>query len=255
MASDIRTKEALDNAPFAFKAAGMLSGVAVVLKFGENTAVANGTTEDIWDAGGSFLYPPATELLDIISSVVADDAASTGARTVIVDGLDANFVEQSETVSMGGTVAVNLVNSYLRIFQAFVLTAGSGNENAGSISVRTQTGGTVRASISVGNNHSLMAVYTIPDGKTGYLEDYYADLDNPPAAGDMEFHLRIREEGGVFQVKHKIGLVADGTSHSSHSFTSPHILPEHTDIRLEATNNGANPVAVSAGFDLILIDN
>ena len=255
MAKDIRTKKALDNASFEFKASNLLNGVSNVIKFGENIAVANGTTEDVWDVGGVFLYPPATELLDIISSVVADDAASTGARTVTVDGLDTNFVEQSETVSMGGTVAVNLVNSYLRVFNAFVLTAGTGEENAGSISVRTQTGGTVRASIQIGTNHALMAVYTVPDGKTGYLSDYYADLDSPPTGGDIEFHLRIREENQVFQVRHKIGLTDDGTSHHKHVFISPLVMPEHTDVRVEATNGGANPVAVSGGFDLILIDN
>lgn len=255
MAKDIRTKVALDNAPFMFLASGFLDGIASVLKFGANPSVGATSTEDIWDAGGTFLYPVTAEPLDIISSDTDDDAADVGAHTVIVEGLDANFTLQSETASMGGTVAVNLINNYLRVFRAYVVTAGTGAENAGSISVRTQTGGTVRASIRIGNNQTLMAVYTIPDGKTGYLEDYYVDLDTPPAGGDLDFKLRVRMENEVFQVKHIIGLVDDGTSHAIHSFTSPLILPEHTDIRIEASNAGAGAIASSAGFDLILIDN
>ena len=44
----------------------------------------------------------------------------TGARTVLIEGLDENYDIQSETVTMDGTTNVVTTNTYIRLFRMTV---------------------------------------------------------------------------------------------------------------------------------------
>jgi len=75
----------------------------------------------------------------VLSSSVLDTSAGTGARTINVMGLDANYVLQSEIVTLNGVTPVNTVNTFIRVHSASIQTAGSGGVNAGTITVRQTT--------------------------------------------------------------------------------------------------------------------
>jgi hypothetical protein len=107
-----------------------------------------------------------------------------------------------------------------------------------------------------GNNQTLMAVYTIPDGKTGYMRDWYASVAGANKTTNYIMELRARPTGKVFQLKHKSSLSDDGTSYIQHKYEEPEVFAARTDIemRCQLTASGATAAAVSAGFDIVLVD-
>ncbi len=121
-------------------AMGNLAGVADFEKFGKNSDIDTGTDpEDIWNGGGTYTGFPtsAAETLEIFSSDAADTSAGTGARTVtIYNLLDSTGAESpSITVSLSGTTPVSLgaLTYYRGGSRMKVITAGSGGENAGTL--------------------------------------------------------------------------------------------------------------------------
>jgi hypothetical protein len=90
---------------------------------------------DIWTDGGIYVFLTAAETLKVFSSSTNDTSAGTGARTLIILGLDANFDTITEFVTLNGTTAVNTSQSFMRVNGVLCLSAGSGGENEGTISV------------------------------------------------------------------------------------------------------------------------
>ena len=235
-------------------ASGSAGNFAVVNKFGHNSDIDTAAEETVWDGGGDYPWSSLTsaQALEIVSSDVNDTAAGTGARTVEVQGLDSDYGVQTETVTLNGTTAVDLTNTYLRVFRLKVLTAGSGGENAGIITLRLDGAGATVGQITAANNQSLMAVYTIPAGKTALMTSYYASL-NRSVTALCDIKIWVRPEGQVFQIKHWNTIDSSSVGIVSHSFNPHFKIPSKCDLYISA-DTSANNTAVSAGFDLLLIN-
>ena len=122
----------------------------------------------------------AAAKLDVSSSSALDTAASgTGAQKIAILGLDANYNFQAEMVSLNGTTIVTTAKSFLRVFAAEVLVAGTGFVNAGTIYiVVTGTGGTYSTpgvpgtltsawlEILTGESVGTSGIFTVPAGLT-----------------------------------------------------------------------------------------
>lgn len=231
---------------------GNVSGQSSLLKFGRNADVDTGGYEDIWDAGGTWVPPTTARLHNIVSSSTDDDSAGTGARTVAVIGLGDDYAVANETVTMDGTTPVATVKTYVIIYRMYVVTAGSGGANAGTITATAQTDATVTAQISIGYNQTLMAIYQVPLGKTAYMRRYYASMNNPTAATSADVRLLVKPFGEVYQTKHVVGLLSGGTSFVDYRYDLPLVITEKSIIKL-AAQASANNIDVSGGFDLVLI--
>jgi len=111
--------------------------------------------------------------------------------------------------------------------------------------------------INDGNNQTLMAVYTIPNGKTGYMDSFYASLSGANKSSNYIIKMKARPMGGVFQLKNVNAISETGTSYIQHFYNIPEKLDAKTDIIMtaETTASGASEAAVSAGFDILLVDN
>ena len=84
---------------------GQIAYHEFIHKFGYNPSIGT-SDETVWSEGGLYVYPTSASTMYISSSSTADTAAGTGARTATVSGLDANFDEISETVSLNGQAGV-----------------------------------------------------------------------------------------------------------------------------------------------------
>lgn len=224
-----------------------LSGYDFMSKFGYNASV--GTSEEpIWaESGVSYTYPTSARAMTVSSANANDTAAGTGARTVYVEGLDGDYLVVSETATLNGQTAVNLVNTYLRVYRCYVVTAGSGGKNAGIVYVGygTVTSGkpaTVQASIVAGTNQTLQSLYTIPAGKTGYLVDHTIR-----SSGAGEARLYARQFGGVFRIQRNLPI----TENVEKVFSVALKFPAKTDIEYRGLANTAT-VKMSADFTLVL---
>ena len=234
-------------------AKGDFTGYTKVSKFGRNPNVKSADYETIWDGSNFYPWPTAAETLNVVSSDANDTSAGTGARTVEIEGLNSNWNVLTETVSMNGTTNVTTTNSFLRVYRARVVTAGSTETNAGTITMTNTTSSNVIAQISVDNSgfgQTLMACYTIPAGKTGYLIslDFSSSKDN-----EHTFRLLTRDNTvtdaawNTKEFANARGGFNQFRKYAINGFT------EKTDLDFQAIASAAS--AASGGFELILIDN
>ena len=141
--------------------------------FGYNSDVDT-DIETVWPHGGILGYPSAALPLSVSSSSADDTSNGTGARTVYLEGLDANHNVISETVTLAGQTAVTTTKSYLHINNCYVATAGSLDSAAGTIyfGTGTVTAGvpaTVYDVIQFNYNSRITGSFTVPAGYTAYL--------------------------------------------------------------------------------------
>ena len=230
-----------------------------VYKFGQNASVGN-SIETIWLEGGLYVYPPSATTMTVSSSDANDTSAGTGARTVLISGLDGSYNEISETITMNGQTPVTTSNSYLRVNRALVLTAGSGGVNAGIIYVGT---GTVTSGVPAnkyttingdGTNQSLQAFWTVPAGYTAYI--YQTNISTGTSSATpaiLKTLLVVRPFGGVFNTKEIITL-HEGNHLQDYSF--PLKITEKSDIEFRAESSSASVTYnVSASLNIMYKQN
>lgn len=242
--------------PFELQVArGQVENHKSIYKYGCNMDI-NGTEETIWDGGGIYAYPSSASVMKVSSSSADDTAAGTGARTVVVIGLDSNYDEAEETVSLNGQTAVTTTTSFIRVFRAYVATAGSGETAAGDIYVGTGTvtagvPATVYAKIVQGNNQTLMVVWTVPAGYTAYLVRGNVGSGTTNQNQYVTARLVVRTYGGVFRTVSK-AVLQDGIF--TNEFEVPLKVLEKTDIEGRAVSSGSNNI-VFGNFTAIYIKN
>lgn len=220
-------------------ARGSISNSKIVHKFGANFDIDQGTDpESVWSGGG--VYPWASLSSAQTIYCLSTDAGDT--TTLTLQGLDANYDEISETVTLTGTSAVTTSNTFLRVFR---MTYDA--TNVGTITARTvSASGTIVAQIDAGYAQTLMAVYTVPAGFTAYLVALDATIDGTKTCQMLMYH---RLFGKPFRIAH----VAESDGHYRYDFTAPLTVPEKTDIDIRINEVSGNDARVTANFDLVLI--
>lgn len=250
-------------------ARGKIGGVAHINKFGRNpdidqavstTAVNIGRT--IWDGGVAgavnWLAPTTARTHQIASTSINDDTdgggTNAGARTIRVFGLDSAFALQQEDITLNGTGDVATASIYAMVYRMEVLTAGGTGYNEGTITATADGDGTVTAQIAIGNSQTLMAVYQVPAGKTGYMSHYYASLHKVGGAAKFaDIFLMSMKDGGPWRVRDAINLASDGSTVIQRRYTPFKVFEAKELVQLIA-NPSADAQDISGGFDLLLVD-
>jgi hypothetical protein len=222
---------------------GEISGHKRVFKFGYNGEIQN-SEETIWDVGGLYAYP---------SSAVAMTATSSSGATdenveVTIQGVDTNYAELSETVTLDSSGTATTTGNFLRVYRAFV--SGS-TASAGNITITNSS--TTYAYLSASDQQTLMALWTVPAGYTAYL--FQIDTTAFTVQNNKVATIRMltREVNGVFRTQNKFDLF-EGSYHQD--ITCPQPIPEKTDIEFRAVADSSNAdLRVAATFDIIYIEN
>jgi len=233
--------------------AGSVSGTSYIEKFGMNVDV-DSNKETIWDGGDIYTYIATAETVAVTSTSGADSATGTGARTVEIQGLDANHNLVYETLTVGGGAGTQ---EFLRIFRAKVVTAGTSGINEGTISITSSDTSTELAQIgfdgsgsnAAGRGQTFMALYTVPAGKTAYLTQWTVGCGKQNTDAVATF--LARPEGGAWNAKDIITVSA--TTYAK-DYKIPLQFTEKTDIEIRAYSTTNNSL-VSSTFNLLLIDN
>lgn len=236
---------------------GQIAYHKTLFKFGFNPDVDD-SLETIWAEGGLYSYLSAATVLKVSSSSANDTSAGTGARTVELFGLDADYDEINETVILSGQTAVNTTQSFLRVNRMIVRSAGTGGTNAGVIYAGT---GTVTsgvpankyATVSAGDGQSLMALWTVPRGYTAYVTQTDITVATTQNNKYATVSFLARPFGEVFQVKDKF---AKSESGHNQVYTFPLKFEEKTDLEMRCIGDSAGAdIAIAAAFDLVYIQN
>lgn len=238
-------------------------GYSIVNKAGINTDIDTGSIpEDIWDVGGTYTGFPNTsgETISVLSSSATDtNGNASGAWTVRITGLDADYNTQSETFTLNGTTPVTGALTFTRVHTAQVVTSGTSNSvfNVGTITVRhTTTTANVFLSIRPGTNQSNCSAYTIPAGYTAFMRTITTNIlsaSATTAAADYSIWTqsalktnapRLRRPSATYYGGETVDVIYGGL-----------IFTEKTDMILRVTNVSANNTSITGGYDLILIKN
>jgi hypothetical protein len=211
-------------------AAGKVPGWRRFRKFGMNGAVASGT-EQMWPPGTVKTLPTSAAVAAVSSDSAEDDPdeatpPGTGAWTVVVEGLDANYVERSETVTMTGTTPANTTQTFLRVFRAYVATAGTAGTNVGNISI--SVGGNLQSYIEATEGQTHQTDFCVPADHTWLVDTY--DIGVGRMAGTSDLHIlgQIRTYGGAWRTITDIWLYNGQGHHNGDSVTA---IPAKTDVR------------------------
>lgn len=237
------TRHLYEHDPLAI-AKGESNGYSVVHKFGANFDIDNNSEpETVWTGGG--LYPWSALATAQTLYCVSTEAADNG--TLQIQGLDADYNLQSETVTLSGTTAVATSNEYLRVYR---MVYSDDVSNEGVITARVTSGsGTVVAQIEQLFNQTLMAIYTVPAGHTAYIlcGDFSVQKNK-----DAQVMFYQRPVGGIFTIAH-MAEVYESTYR--YDFPVPLAMPEKTDLEVRADNVETNNTRVTSNFTMVLVKN
>jgi hypothetical protein len=144
---------------------GDVPGAEFVRAVGENSDIDTAAVEDVWEGGGSHIFPGAAVTMQIKAGGNAGDtAAGTGAQSVTIHGLDGDFLPVTAVLATAGASAsAATTQTFIRVNKVTVTAVGAGKTNVAAINIET-TGGDLMAVIPAGSLESSQCRYTVPAG-------------------------------------------------------------------------------------------
>ena len=223
-------------------------------KFGRNPNIG-AAPETIWQQGGLYTYLTSPFPVFVSSDDADDNPTGNGAQTVTIQGLDENYNLIETTQPVNNQVGTT---NFLRVFRAFVATAGSTGTNEGDVRISTGVGGTgtVLADISTigtgttfGLGQTMLALYTVPAHCTGYLTKWNVGVGNYNSSATATLLTRqIENIAGAFRTRDIMDV--PGGFHTR-DYQIPIRLPPKTDVEIRAIASAGS--VISSSFDIVLV--
>ena len=237
-------------------ARGHSLGHRALYKFGYNSDV-DAAEETVWSQGGNYPWLDTAVTMFVSSTSVNDTSGGTGANTVLLQGLDEDYNEIEETVTLNGQTQVTTQLSYLRVYRAFVTLAGSSGTSGGTIYIGSSgsnngvPNGTVYANLGLGNQTQI-AAYTVPAGYTLYIDDINFTAAVSQNNKNVTCSFVSREFGSnVFRTGF-INVLQSNQLVTKFEYPIPYV--EKTDLECRVSTNTTN-TAIGASFQGVLIKN
>ena len=231
-------------------ARGLVKGTTLLHKFGTAPNISVDTTATIWDRTDE-LYPWSaldTEQTLNVRVVEPNNESNTSTALdgidVTIEGLDDDFVEQTETVTISGFSATT-TNKFRRINR--ISLDAEPATNTKRVLIRTENN-TVVGQINDTENSAHMAIYTVPAGKTLFLRQGTMSCQ-AGADGQGEFFVRSNSVGEYFRDYHHFEVSGSGGQYM-YEFGVPQPIPEKSDldVRIKTRSNNGNFTAAYCGI-------
>lgn len=209
-------------------ARGRMPGWRSIFISSINQAIGT-TVEDMWEVGGTQVPPTVAGVVTITSTSAADTALGTGARAILCQGLDDDYNEVSDIIPTNGLGGGVGVVEFLRMPTMTCVAAGSGEENAGTITATI--GINPQSAMVAGDCASFNSHYTVPAGHRLYLKsvNFFQGEDKT-----ITTSFKARPEGLPWITLSKLSIYRVAAE------VVPIIIPveEKTDIKITALNDG-----------------
>jgi len=208
------------------------------------------TSQTIWGVDADFVWPTGDEAWEVVSDSANDTSAGTGARALLIEGLDTDFNTQTEIIVLNGTTPVATTRTdWNRISIAVVVSVGSNESNFGAVTVRVASAGNIRAVIKANASRSFNGFFTVPLGKTFFLRQ---NILFTPKGEDIILRPRVRSNlNGVWIAAGSVPAYQSAVTVTNISLP---VFPEKTDVEFKArsTNTGIN---ISLAFEITAVNN
>lgn len=226
MAYQFDTNSAID--PYIDIARGYYQEFKAVQLFGFNRAVGTDFETIFNDGGGVYTFPSAAGTISAVSSSASDTMG------VYVEGLDANYVPISETITLTGTSAVTSTKSFLRINKAQI-ASGS---NVGNITLTIGSDTVAYIEAGVGTHQAI--AFTTPASSKLFISavSFASGTVNPNKY--LTGRAMMQSDGGAhlhfWQSTWAVGFL-------QFDMRIPFVIPEKTDFTLEVkSSSGENEI-------------
>ena len=223
--------------PFDLQVArGQILGHTTVSIFGYQASVGT-TSIPIWENASTYTYPTSATTLTMVSSSASDNTSAS----VLISGLDANFNPLSETLFLNGTTAVTTVNSYFRINNLTLASAGtSQSTNVGTITLKQSTN--TLAQINPGIGRSQSTVYTVPAGYTFFLDWVEVNTSNS-YTGSVTVTYKVQAGDNVSSVTRNVLQQPFVSLYSANRIADPYAYSQKTDIQWQLSTSSSTVAA------------
>lgn len=171
---------------------GKIRGASVRNIFGFNASTTT-TFRPLWElaATTNYVFPSSALNMTVTSSAGAVD----NGKVVRIIGLDANYLEIAENITLNNATPQVTNLGFFRINDAVVI---SGN-NVGNISITN--GGVTYARIDAGVGKNQASIYTVPAGCEFYLYRIDAFMNDASAAKPGVFRNKVTfSDGRILRV-------------------------------------------------------
>lgn len=201
--------------------------------FGYQTT-ADTTLRAMWyRANTNYVFPSAAQTMQVRSSSGSDT------MDLLIQGLDSNYNEISETVTLTGTSVVTTTKSFLRLNDAIILSGS----NAGTIDIGDDLAGTPTyyKGIRPGDGRCQDSFFTVPKDHSFLLYRIDAFSNDSTAAKPALFRNQVTNSNG-----RELNVARTGFFNQMQILrTIPFKYSEKTDIQLQgATQQGSHEIGI-----------
>lgn len=219
-----------------------IAGHKSVFLFGYSASITNAAFIPAWENTAAYTYPASAVAMSIVSTSASDTAVQ-----IIIYGLDANYDQINETVTLTGTTPVVTTALFLRVNQLDVLT-----NSVNPVGVITaKNGGVTYGQIAVDTGQSNMSVYTVPAGYT--LQGVHVGAWSSTSVTSGVYATFRAQTLSPVGTKY---IVSQAPFINTFEFAAqyPLTFPEKTDVQFQFKSSGAG-LAIGTIFEGILIKN
>jgi len=223
-------------------AQGLIAGHTVEQVTGYNPSTSAG--DAVWSGGTAYPWSSFTTAQTLYLKSSTNNATDRS-MSILIDGLDVNYANQSEVITLNASDSRTAVVSTKQFLRIHNIQCNGADTNVGDIITTVTSGsGTVVSKISAGRGSARAGCFTVPAGYTGYL--FKGDASSTAAT---VVNFMARYFGKAFTVIH-VAIVDNSTY--IYDFPFPMVLPEKTDMQaiIEA---GSGKTAVN--YEILLVAN
>jgi hypothetical protein len=212
---------------------GLIQGSEVRNIFGYQVS-GDTTLRALWEfANTNYVFPTSAITMTVTSASASDDG-----KSLLIKGLDANYAEITDTVTINGGGDINTNITFFRINDV-ILT--SGETNVGLITVQN-TGKTVKyGGIRAGDGRNQASIFTVPADKCFFLYRIDAFSNDSSAAKPAIFrNFTVNALGQQYNTARTTFF-----NNMNIQRRIPFKYNEKTDIQFQcATNSGSHELSV-----------
>lgn len=223
-------------------AQGLIAGHTVEQVTGYNPTTSAG--DAVWSGGTAYPWSSFTTAQTLYLKSSTNNATDRN-MSFLIDGLDLNYNNQTEVVTLNASDSRTAVASTKQFLRIHNISCNNSETNVGDIITTVTSGtGTIVSKISAGRGSARAGTYTIPAGYTGYL--FKGDASSTAAT---VVNFMARYFGKAFMVVH-VAIVDNSTY--IYDFPFPMVLPAKTDMYV-TIESGSGKTAVN--YEILLVAN
>lgn len=228
-----------------------IRGVKSIPVVGQRFDLPSFTELTIWEGPNNIDYTFTDASINRITKISSSSSSDIGTQ-ISIPGLDENWLEITQIISLNGQNKVDLITPLIRINpRPFALTDLIGDVyiyEDGPITFGIPNDlTTVKGYITAENNIMHSAIYSVPVNHVAFPLKVEVGA-SPTAVCCLSYKLIARPFNGSRIVGQIIPIVADGTTYvtSEPKFVFPFQEKTDIEIRVESTTPGSSVTALSA---------